>query len=133
MKVLIVDDSQVLARCLRSSLAAVAGLEIVGHADCVADGIMEIRKAKPDVVILDIRLPGGSGVDVLEALKEEQFKPIVIVLSDYSFPQYRRKCLQSGAHFYFDKSNEFHKVTELKCCDAWRRPLRLEPELVSRG
>jgi DNA-binding NarL/FixJ family response regulator len=46
-------------------------------------------------------------------LKEDQFKPIVIVLSNYSSRQYRRKCLQSGARFFFDKSAEFHKVAEV--------------------
>jgi YesN/AraC family two-component response regulator len=60
----------------------VTGIEIVGHADNVVDAVREIRKAQPDVVILDIGLPGGSGIDVLESLKEDQFKPIVIVLSN---------------------------------------------------
>jgi DNA-binding NarL/FixJ family response regulator len=113
MKVLIVDDSQVLARCLRSSLADVAGLEIVGHADCVADGILEIRKAKPDVVILDIRMPDGSGIEVLESLKMHPSPPTVIMLTNYNFPQFRRKCLESGARYYFDKSTEFHRVGEV--------------------
>ena len=113
MKVLIVDDSQVLVRCLRSSLAEVAGLEIVGHADCVADGIAEIRKAKPDVVILDIRMPDGSGIEVLESLKKHPSPPTVIMLTNYNFPQFRRKCLESGARHYFDKSTEFHRVGEV--------------------
>ena len=113
MKVLIVDDSHVLARCLRSSLAEVAGLEIIGHADCVADGIMEIREAKPDVVILDIRMPDGSGLEVLESLKKHPSPPTVIMLSNYNFPQFRRKCLENGARYYFDKSTEFHRVGEV--------------------
>lgn len=113
MKVLIVDDSQVLARCLRSSLAEVAGLEIIGHADCVADGIMEIRKANPDVVILDIRMPDGSGIEVLESLEKHPSPPTVIMLTNYNFPQFRKKCLESGAHYYFDKSTEFHRVGEV--------------------
>lgn len=113
MKVLIVDDSHVLARRLRSSLAEVAGLEIVGHADCVADGILEIRKAKPDVVILDIRMPHGSGIEVLESLKKHPSPPTVIMLTNYNFPQFRRKCLESGARYYFDKSTEFHRVGEV--------------------
>ncbi len=68
---------------------------------------------QPDVVILDVRLPGASSLNALEALKEKQFKPIVIVLSNYSFPQYRRKCLQNGARYFFDKPAEFHKVAEV--------------------
>jgi DNA-binding NarL/FixJ family response regulator len=113
MKVLIVDDSHVLARCLKSSLADVAGLEIVGHADCVADGILEIRRTQPDVVILDIRMPDGSGIEVLESLKMHPSPPTVIMLTNYDFPQFRRKCLESGARYYFDKSTEFHRVGEV--------------------
>jgi DNA-binding NarL/FixJ family response regulator len=113
MRVLIVDDSEVLVQRLRSSLAEVAGLEIVGHADNVADGILEIRKLKPDVVILDIRMPDGSGIEVLESLKKHPSPPIVIMLSNYNYAQFRRKCLLGGARFYFDKSTEFHRVAEV--------------------
>ena len=112
MRVLIVDDSEALVQRLRSSLGEVAGLEIVGHADNATDAALEIRRAKPDVVILDIRMPGGSGIEVLEGLKKDPVQPIVIMLSNYSYRQYRTKCLQGGARFYFDKSHEFHKVAE---------------------
>jgi len=113
MKVLIVDDSEVLVQRLTARLAEVTGTETVGHAGNVADAVREIRRAKPNVVILDICLPGGSGLDVLEGLKKDRLQPIVIVLSNHSDRQYRRKCLQSGAHYFFDKSDEFHKVAEV--------------------
>ena len=112
MRVLIVDDSEVFVQRLTSRLREVAGIEIVGHAENVSDAMREIRKAKPDVVILDIRMPGGSGIDVLEGLKNDPCKPVVIVLSNDSDRPYRRKYLKSGARFFFDKSSEFHKVAE---------------------
>jgi len=113
MRVLIVDDSEVLVQCLRSSLAEVAGTEIVGQAASAAEGLRQIRKATPDVVILDICMPGGSGIEVLEGLRNDQFQPIVIVLSNHSEPQYRKKYLRSGARHFFDKSAEFHRVAEV--------------------
>jgi two-component system response regulator DevR len=113
MRVLIVDDSEALVRRLTSRLREVTGIEVVGHAGNVPDALQEIRAAKPDVVILDICMPGGSGIDVLEGLKKDQFQPMVIVLSNYSDRQYRRKFLQSGARFFFDKSTEFDKVAEV--------------------
>jgi DNA-binding NarL/FixJ family response regulator len=113
MRVLIVDDSEALVARLKSRLAAIAGLEITGYAANVPDAVEEIRKVKPDVVILDISMPGGSGIDVLESVEKNQFQPIVIMLSNFSGPQYRRKCLQGGARFFFDKSAEFHKVAEV--------------------
>jgi len=110
MRLLIVDDSEILIQRLTSSLAEVPGIEIVGSAGNVAEAALKIRQAKPDVVILDICMPGGSGIDVLEGMKQDPFQPIVIVLSNYTDRRYRRKCQQSGARFYFDKSTEFHKV-----------------------
>ena len=107
------DDSEVLVQRLRASLREVTGIEVVGHADNAADAARQIRLAKPDVVILDIRMPGGSGIDVLEGLKNDQFQPIVIVLTNHSERQYRKKCLQNGARYFFDKSAEFHKVAEI--------------------
>ena len=113
MKVLIVDDSEALVQRLRSSLGKVSGVEIVGQAGDATEGTLQIRQAKPDVVILDVQMPGGSGIDVLENLKKDTHQPVVIMLSNYNYPQYRRKCLENGAHFYFDKSSEFHMVAEV--------------------
>ena len=65
------------------------------------------------MVILDIRMPGGSGIDVLDGMKRDRVTPTVIVLTNYDYPQYRKKCLQSGASFFFDKSAEFEKVAQV--------------------
>jgi len=64
-------------------------------------------------VILDIRMPGGSGIDVLEDIKKINAAPIVIILTNYPYPQYRKKCMAAGADYFFDKSSEFEKVTEV--------------------
>jgi DNA-binding NarL/FixJ family response regulator len=113
MRVLIADDSEVLVERLTSRLAEVPGIDVVGHAINVADAARKIRKVRPDIVILDICMPGGSGIDVLEGLNEDKLNPMVIVLSNCHHRQYRKKCLKIGARFYFDKSAEFHKVAEV--------------------
>ena len=110
MRVLIVDDSDVLAQRLTSSLAEVPRIEVIGAVGNVADAVLKIRESKPDVVILDIALPDGSGIDILEVLKQDMFHPMVIVLSNYTYRQYQKKCRDYGARYYFDKSREFHKV-----------------------
>ena len=112
MRILIADDSQAFVQRLTSRLEECAGIEIVGHADNAADATREIRKVKPDVVILDIRMPGGSGIEVLDSLENDSSKPIVMMLTNCSHQQYRRRCLESGASYFFDKSAEFHKVAE---------------------
>ena len=113
MRVLIADDSQVLVQRLVTTLAKLDGIEIVGHAGTVAEAAQGVRNLHPDVVILDICMPGGSGIDVLEGMKRDRVTPIVIILTNYGYPQYRKKCLQSGASFFFDKSAEFEKVAQV--------------------
>jgi len=113
MKVFIVDDSTVLRERVIEMLSELPGIEIIGHAQNVSDALSAIKKLNPDVVILDIRIPGGSGIDVLQDIKKEKDAPMVIILTNYPYPQYRKKCLGLGADYFFDKSTEFEKVTEL--------------------
>jgi DNA-binding NarL/FixJ family response regulator len=94
-------------------LEELAGIEIVGQAENVAEAISAIWKLQPDVVILDILMPGGSGIDVLENIKQDGAGPLVIILTNYPYPVYRQKCLQAGADFFLDKSTEFDQIPEL--------------------
>jgi DNA-binding NarL/FixJ family response regulator len=113
MKVFIADDSTVLCERLIEMLSDIPGIEIIGHAQDVTGALYSIKKLNPDIVILDIRMPGGSGIDVLQDIKKEKQAPMVIILTNYPYPQYRKKCLGLGADYFFDKSTEFEKVTEL--------------------
>lgn len=113
MRVLIADDSVVVIQRLVVALTAVNGIEIVGQAGTVTEASEAVRSLRPDVMILDVSMPGGSGMDVLESMKRDRVTPIVIVLTNYGYSQYRTKCLQLGARFFFDKSSEFEKVGEV--------------------
>jgi len=113
MKVFLVDDSAIVRERLVTMLSEVQGVEIAGEAENLHDAIKGFEKLKPDVVILDIRMPGGNGIDVLENIKEKRPATKVIMLTNYPYPQYRKKCMDSGADFFFDKSTEFRKVVEV--------------------
>ena len=110
MRVLIADDSPVIVERLVALLADIDGIETVGHASTVAGVSHAVRALTPDVVILDMQMPGGSGIDFLESVKTDPRAPIVIVLTNCPYPQYRKKCLESGARFFMDKSVEFEQV-----------------------
>ena len=111
--VFIADDSLIVREHLVTMLEELAGIEIVGQAENVAEAISAIRILKPDAVILDIRMPGGSGIDVLQNIKQDDSAVLVIVLTNYPYPVYRQKCLQAGADFFLDKSTEFDQIPEL--------------------
>ncbi len=72
-----------------------------------------VQRLRPDVVTLDIRMPELSGLKVLEAMRTESERPLVIVLSGLTELEYRDKCLQLGAEFFFNKATEFEKVIEI--------------------
>jgi DNA-binding NarL/FixJ family response regulator len=113
IKVFIADDSLIVREHLVTMLEELAGIEVVGQAANVAEAISAISKLQPDVVILDILMPGGSGIKVLQNIKQAGAGPMVIILTNYPYPVFRQKCLQAGADFFLDKSTEFDQIPEL--------------------
>jgi DNA-binding NarL/FixJ family response regulator len=113
IKIFIVDDSLIVRERLVTMLDELVGIEIVGQAENVAQAISRIRKLQPDVVILDIRMPGGNGLDVLRNIKQAESPPVVIILTNYSYAGYRQRCLTAGADFFLDKSTEFDQIPNL--------------------
>ena len=113
IKVFIADDSLIVREHLVTMFDELAGIEVVGQAGNVTEAISAIRLLQPDAVILDILMPGGSGIKVLENIKQAGAGPMVIVLTNYPYPVFRQKCLQAGADFFLDKSTEFGQIPEL--------------------
>jgi len=113
MTVFIVDDSAILRERLIGMLSELKGIEIAGQAQAPREAINSIRELNPDAVILDLRMPGGNGINVLQNIKKDKPSPIVIVFTNYPYPQYRKKCMDIGADFFFDKSTEFDKLIEV--------------------
>ena len=113
IRVFLVDDSGIVRDRLVTMLSDLKGIEIVGQAEDAREASDSIRKLKPDAVILDIRLSGGSGIDVLRVIKKEQPTLTAIMLTFYPYPQYRKSCLRAGANYFFDKSTGFEKIPEV--------------------
>ncbi len=110
MKVFVVDDSSVIRDRLKRLLGEAPEVRVVGEAGDAQGAIAAILEQKPDVVLLDLHLLDGNGIDVLHRLKQEPAAPAVIILTDYPYPEYRKLCLAAGADFFFVKSTEFEKV-----------------------
>lgn len=110
MKVVIADDSRVIVERLADLLGGVPGVELVGQAGDVSGALRCIRRAKPDLAILDLQMPGGSGLDILRAIRPERPDLRVLIFTNYTYRQYREECLAAGADYFLDKSTEFEKI-----------------------
>jgi DNA-binding NarL/FixJ family response regulator len=114
VRVLIVDDSAIMREHIAELLSEFEkDIDLVARAQDVPQGLEAIRTLEPDVVILDIRMPGGSGIDVLKALKRERPAAYAIMLTNYPYPQYRQRCRDAGADFFLEKSSEFDRLPEI--------------------
>jgi len=92
-------------------------VEKVIEAGTVAEAQGLLPDSNADVVIVDMRLPDGDGLEVLRAAKRMRPPPAVIVLTNYAYDQLRSTCLEAGADEFLDKRTEFERlpaiVTEL--------------------
>lgn len=113
LKVLVADDSAPVRSRLVSMLGELPGVVLAGEAGDVPETIEAIRTLKPDVVLLDLHMPGGSGLDVLRQMAIGQLRAIVIVLTHYALPEYEQAARAAGAHAFFSKSQEFTQAIEM--------------------
>ncbi len=113
LKILIADDSEQVRKSLSRLLSILTGVEIIGEAVDGRQAIDKTRKLKPDILILDMKMPNGSGLDVLHEIAPDKENLKVIMLTNYANEQFRNESLKAGADYFFDKSTEFEKVFDV--------------------
>lgn len=117
--VFIVEDSLPIRARLVELLEDLNGVNIAGEAGTPAEAISGILNTLPNYVVLDFQLEGGTGVEVLRAVRAQAPEMIFIVLTNHPQPPFRRACMEAGADAFFDKSSEIGKVKDII---AGRRP-----------
>jgi len=100
----IVEDSAAMRGRLAAALTEVPGVRLLGWADGAEQAVQEIERLRPDFVVLDLRLAEGSGLFVIEAIKRRKLPPLIAVLTNHPHAQYRARCEELGADFFFDKA-----------------------------
>ena len=107
IKVLLCDDHALIRRGIRDTLSDAADIEVVGEAGDYGELRALLRGVSVcDVLVLDINLPGRSGLDVLHALKDEGSPLRVLVVSMYPEEQYAIRALRAGAYGYVNKAGD---------------------------
>lgn len=131
IRVLIVDDHEVVREGLRALLKRRPQLTVVGEADSVASAIAEARRNEPDVVVMDVRLPDGSGVEACREIRALRPETKVLMLTSYADDEAVFSSIMAGATGYLLKQTRGQTLTE-----AIERAMRgeslLDPAVTQR-
>lgn len=129
IRILIIDDHPVVRLGMKSLLSNHTDFEVVGEAETVKSALELIKQLRPDIVLLDIRLPGESGLDLLHQI--QRFAAKVIILTSFDDEEHIRVALQGGAHGFILKS-----VSDEMLCGAVRTVHQggrvLSPQITDR-
>jgi DNA-binding NarL/FixJ family response regulator len=112
-RVYLVEDSIPIRKRLAGLLGEITGVQLVGEADTAASAAAGILQTRPNVVVLDIRLAQGTGIDVLRQVHPQAPEIVFIVLTTFASPQYKKTCMDAGASYFLDKSAEMSEVKRL--------------------
>jgi DNA-binding NarL/FixJ family response regulator len=121
VKVFLADDSPLVRGRVAAMLGDV-GMNVVGQAETPQSSIHGILTSRPDVVVLDVQLEGGSGLQVLRAVREVAPSIGFVVFSNNAGCAYRKRYLDEGADRFLDKTTEFDQLV-LAVADASRHAL----------
>jgi len=103
--VLLVEDNLIFRKSLKEMLALrFPGLEI-GEASDGEEALQELGNLNPDIIFMDIKLPGKNGLEVTRIIKKARSEVEVIIFTSYDIPEYRDAAFDSGASYFFTKGN----------------------------
>jgi two-component system, NarL family, invasion response regulator UvrY len=106
IRVILCDDHALIRRGIRDTLSDAVDIQVVGEAGDYGELRALLRQTAGDVLLLDIQLPGRSGLDVMHALKDEGNPIKVLVVSMYPEDQYALRALRAGAYGYVNKGGD---------------------------
>lgn len=131
IRVLLVDDHPIVRQGVRSVLANHPDIEVVGEADSAASLFALLPTANPNVILLDVRMPGANGIEITQRLKQEHPGVKVIVLSTYDEDEFLLGALRAGAEGYLLKSASA-QVLASAIRQVGQGERLLSPQLVSK-
>jgi two-component system, NarL family, response regulator LiaR len=112
IRVLIADDHKVVRQGLRFLLSQEPGIEVAGEADDGITALAEIRRLRPDVVLLDLFMPRMDGLAVLTAIRDEQITTAVLVLTSSQDDDHLVRAVKAGALSYLPKTAGVDQVVQ---------------------
>lgn len=112
IRVILVDDHAVVRQGIRQFLETAPNIIVVAEASDGLEAIRLIREHRPDVAVLDIQMPGQTGIDVTRTLRTERLPVGVLILTAFDDPPYIKAVLEAGANGYVLKTAEASEIVE---------------------
>lgn len=131
IRILVVDDHPVVRDGVRSMLAAVTDFEVVGEAASGPEAVAQVELTDPDVVVMDLRMPGGDGVSALRVLRDRGSRAAVLVLTTYDTDSDTVAAIGAGAHGYLLKDTPPERLYDAVRATAAGETV-LSPAVVAR-
>ncbi len=129
IRLLLVDDHEVVRAGLRALLAGIEGMEIVGEAGTVAEAVSEAARLAPDVILMDLRLPDGTGIDACREILSSAPRTRILFVTSYSDEQAVMSTVLAGAAGYVLKDID-HRTLVAAIRDAAAGRAILDPRIT---
>jgi len=113
LRILIADEVGPVNDGLAALLSDLEGVRLFGCAQAPAGLLRLVKTTRPDVVILDLQVPGPVGLKTLQQLKQLEPAPLVIVLSHHELPPLREACRRAGADSFLHKTGALDQLREV--------------------
>jgi len=112
MRILIADDSTLVRNSLKKLLLSLDNSLQIGESTNIQQTLKIFQKLNADLIILDIRMPDGNGIEALKIIKKQKPEQKVMIFTNYPNALNRAKCKAAGAEYFFDKSVDFEQLYE---------------------
>lgn len=104
-RTLIVDDHPLFRSTLREALSGCFPDSVIEEADDGPSALEKIEQVQPDIVLLDIQMPGENGLEITRKIRRDHPAVRVVILTSYDLPEYREAAQRHGAHGFLSKSS----------------------------
>jgi two-component system NarL family response regulator len=135
IRILLVDDHPVVRAGLASMLSTIPGLAVCGAASSAEEALQLIDSEQPEVLLLDLRMPGMNGIELLKLIRAKPFPPKSLVLTSYESDEEIYRAIEAGAQGYLLKSTPQTEIVEaIQAVHAGRHyiPPRIAARLAER-
>lgn len=113
VKILVADDAPEVANRLAQMLSELDEVDVVGPAANGREALELYRQHKPLAAVLDLRMPGLNGLQLLETIRAKDHSILLIILTNECSEEFRQRCLQAGANHYLEKSEDFDQTVDI--------------------